>query len=86
LWPAFLAASAILFARGSSREKALATGTAAALFVAMVPFLFSNWPLALQVEQAYFRLAGQIVPAAAVVVVCGYAAAVGRRDPSPVLR
>jgi hypothetical protein len=86
LWPAFLVAAVILAARGASREKALAAGTAAALLLMMVPFFFTNWPLALQVEQAYFRLAAQIAPAAAVTLVLAYETARRRIDGARVLR
>jgi hypothetical protein len=72
-WPAFLAAALIIVARGRNRDKALAVSTAGGLAVAVVPFLFTTWPMDLQIEQAYFRLAAQLAPAAAVVLVLGYA-------------
>ncbi|MFY9550171.1 MAG: hypothetical protein WAU32_03395 [Thermoanaerobaculia bacterium] len=72
-WPAFLAAALVLFIRGSNREKALAAAAAAGLILAVAPFLFTSWPMELQIEQAYFRLVAQLAPAAAVVMVCGYA-------------
>ncbi len=72
-WPAFWVSALALFIRGSNRERAVAATTAAGLIVAAAPFLFSTWPLELQIEQAYFRLAAQLAPAAAVVSVLAYA-------------
>jgi hypothetical protein len=72
-WPAFAAATLVLFARGSSRDKALAAATSAGLALSIVPFLFSTWPLELQIQQAYFRLAAQLAPAAVVAMVLAYA-------------
>jgi hypothetical protein len=71
-WPAFVAGTAILLALGSNREKALAIGAGFGLALAAAPFLFTTWPLEIQVKQAFFRLAAQLAPAAAVVAVAGY--------------
>jgi hypothetical protein len=78
-WPAFLAALVILLMRGATRARCLAAATGAGLVVLVVPFLFTNWPLELHIAQAYSRLAAQLAPAAATVIVLGYA----RVRPSP---
>ena len=79
-WPAFLLAAAALFAGGSRPAKALAAAVGAGLVVLMVPFLFTTWPLELQISQAYFRLAAQLAPAAATAAVLGYASAASRLE------
>ncbi len=71
-WPAFGAAAVVLLARGSNREKAVSAATAAGLAVSIAPFLFTTWPLEVHIEQAYFRLAAQLSPAAAVSIVLAY--------------
>lgn len=73
LWPAFAAAALILRKRGSAEERALAAAAAAGVAAMTVPFLFSIWPLAIHVEQAYARLLAQLAPAAVVSTVLGYA-------------
>ena len=73
LWPAFAAASWILWRRGSTLERAMTAATAAGLVAMAGPFLFTTWPLELHFEQAYSRLLAQLAPAAVVVVVLAYA-------------
>jgi len=72
-WIAFGAAAVVLLKRGSNRDKSLAAATALSLVLLAVPFLFTNWPVDLHVYQAYFRLLAQVAPAAATVIVLGYA-------------
>ncbi len=72
-WPAFGAAAIVLLTRGSNREKAISVTTAVGLALSIVPFLFTTWPLEVHIEQAYFRLAAQLSPAAAVSIVLAYA-------------
>ncbi len=86
LWPAFFLAAAALVAGAPLREKVLAAAVVAALAVLMVPFLFTTWPLELQISQAYSRLASQVAPAAVVALVLGYRTARNRIDATRVLR
>lgn len=86
LWPGFLLAAVVLLAGGSLREKVLASTVGATLVLLMAPFLFTTWPLELQISQAYSRLAAQIAPAAAVAMVLGYRVARNRIDEMRVLR
>jgi hypothetical protein len=72
LWPCFGLATAVLLARGTAREKALAAAAAVAAVAMTVPFLLTAWPLELQIDQAYPRLLGQVAPAAVAVVLFGY--------------
>jgi hypothetical protein len=76
-WPAFAASGFAVLLRGCGREKSLAIATAGTAVVLASVFLFSTWPLALHIDQAYPRLLGQIAPAAAVIIVLGYARALG---------
>jgi hypothetical protein len=72
LWPGFGVAGAVLLVRGTKPEKTLAAWTAAAAFAMALPFLMTNWPIALQIDQSYPRLLGQLAPAAVAVLVFGY--------------
>lgn len=72
LWPGFGLAAAVLLARGTAREKALAAATASAAVAMVLPFLLTAWPLELQIDQAYPRLLGQLAPAGLAVLVFGY--------------
>ena len=84
-WPGLLLASALLLMTGANRERALAASVPAGLFLMAVPFLFTSWPLEVQVSQAYSRLASQLAPAAAVVLVLGYRTARDRIEKMRVL-
>lgn len=85
-WLAFLASLGIVLIRGDSRARCVAAATGAGLIVLMVPFLFTNWSLALHISQAYSRLASHLAPAAATVIVLGHAAVSARLARSAVLR
>jgi hypothetical protein len=74
-WPAFALACAPAFAAGSNREKSAAAAVAAGLVVLATPFLVTTWPVELQIEQAYYRLAAQLSPAAATVMALAWATA-----------
>ncbi len=74
-WPAFALACASAFAAGSNRERSAAAAVAAGLVVMATPFLVTTWSVELQIEQAYYRLAAQLSPAAATVMALGWAAA-----------
>ncbi len=69
-WEAFLLAVLVLaFARPVRRDLRIVAGTTlAALLGYTAAFLFSSWPVALHVAQAYPRLLQQLAPAAAVVI------------------
>jgi hypothetical protein len=68
LWPGFALGGGLLLARGTAREKALVGFVAAAVVVLALPFLFTTWPLEVQIDQAYPRLLEQIAPAGIVAV------------------
>ncbi len=85
-WPGFLLAAPVLLRFGSDRDRAVTTAVGVGLAVMMVPFLFTTWPVPLQITQAYSRLAAQLAPAGAAVMVLGYAAARNRIDEARVLR
>lgn len=85
-WAAFLLAAAAVFASGPNLARSLAAIVAASLAVMTVPFLVTTWPVALHLEQAYFRLAAQVAPAAATVIVLGYAVVNARLTRAAVLR
>jgi hypothetical protein len=72
-WIAFAAGAAwLLFSRAEPRLRILAAATTVGIVACSIPFLFTNWPVALQVGQAYQRLLAEIAPAAAVVMVAAY--------------
>jgi hypothetical protein len=77
LWPAFAAGGAVLFVRGTTREKTLVAFVAANVVVLALPFLFTTWPLEVQIDQAYPRLLEQLAPAALVGIVLAYRRALG---------
>ena len=73
-WAVFLlAAIALLVTRSGPGARTAAAATLAGLAAYTAVFLFTNWPVRLQVEQAYPRLLQQLAPAAAVVIVLAYA-------------
>lgn len=67
-WPAFLLACPVVFLRGTKRERCLSLATAAGLATYAGIFLFTNWEVALHVENSFSRLLVQLAPAAAVVI------------------
>ncbi len=71
-WPGFFLAAAALLAGGTRHERVLAAAVTGGLLILMVPFLFTTWSISLHVVQAYSRLAAQIAPAAAAVLILGY--------------
>ena len=75
LWPGFLIASFLLVTRGSRMEGCLSAAVWSAIAAYMAIFLFTNWDLSVQVEQAFGRLLAQLAPAAAVVIGLAYARA-----------
>jgi len=81
-WPAFFLSAFVLALRGSAREKALAAATATAAAVVAAAFLFTSWPLAIHIDQAYPRLLAQLAPAAAAAIVIGFHRAAGAESPA----
>ncbi|HKA36328.1 MAG TPA: hypothetical protein VKH43_05875 [Thermoanaerobaculia bacterium] len=75
LWAAFFAAVILLFlSRPGWRLRTAAVATLLGLASYTTVFLFTNWPVRLQIEQAYPRLLLQLAPAAAVILVSTFAA------------
>jgi len=72
LWPAFALGGVVLLFRGATREKALVAFVAAAAVALALPFLFTTWPLDVQIDQAYPRLLEQLAPAAIVAATIAY--------------
>ncbi len=72
LWPAFALCAGLLLVRGEPNARILAAATALSLLAYSGIFLFTNWPVALHVAQAYRRLITQLAPAAVVTLVAAF--------------
>lgn len=71
-WPAFALAVPALLWRSSARERRVAAAAALSVCANTGVFLFTNWPVALHIEQSYSRLLSQIAPVAAVVIAAAW--------------
>lgn len=75
-WPAFLTSTVIILVmRCDARIRAISLSVLLAVGAFFGMFLFTNWELALHINQALPRLLAQVAPAAAVVMVAAYRSA-----------
>jgi hypothetical protein len=82
-WPAFVLSAIACLRWGNHRQKVLALAAAMGVAAYSGIFLFTNWPVELQVQQAYRRLLTQIVPAAVLTLVAAYRALRNSRAAEP---
>lgn len=71
-WVAFLASALLLALTGRATERALVAAASTAILLYVSIFYFTNWELALHIEQAFNRLMVQVAPLAAVAIGAAY--------------
>jgi hypothetical protein len=71
-WPSFFVGFVILMWRGTPLARTIAIAVLSAFAAIHGMFLFTNWEVALHIDQALSRLLAQIAPAAAIVLALAY--------------
>ena len=77
-WPVFCIAATVILFSGAPLERALTGWILAVLAAYMSIFYFTNWDMAVHINQSFTRLLSQVAPAAAIVIGAAFVRMRGR--------